>query len=159
MKKVIVIIAIGVFLSLTLSSGALCDTGRGQAGEGRFRGDSFHGGQFRGDHFGGHFRGDHFGGHFRGDHFRHFGGPRVFFGGFFGFPYYAYPYRYYPYPYYYPYYYPYRPYPRAYAQPPVYTEPGEDSYWYYCQDPQGYYPYVESCPGGWTRVVPTPPRQ
>ena len=38
------------------------------------------------------------------------------------------------------------------------AEPQEDSYWYYCQDAQGYYPYVKSCPGGWTRVVPTPPQ-
>ena len=28
--------------------------------------------------------------------------------------------------------------------------------WYYCQDPPGYYPYVQDCPGGWTTVAPTP---
>jgi len=27
-------------------------------------------------------------------------------------------------------------------------------YWYYCQDPAGYYPTVASCPGGWTQVAP-----
>ena len=34
-------------------------------------------------------------------------------------------------------------------------------YWYYCQDPQGYYPYVKSFPGGWITVVPKvpPPNQ
>jgi hypothetical protein len=35
------------------------------------------------------------------------------------------------------------------------------SYWYYCQNPQGYYPYVKSCPAGWMKVVQnlTPPNQ
>jgi hypothetical protein len=44
-------------------------------------------------------------------------------------------------------------------QPPVYVqpqEPQEPAYWYYCQDPQGYYPYVQNCPGGWMKVVPNP---
>jgi len=80
-------------------------------------------------------------------------GPGAFLGGAaFGaalaYPYYAYPYPYggYPYPY-------------AYSQPPqpqVYAEPQQE-YWYYCKDPQGYYPYVANCPGGWMRVAPTPP--
>lgn len=109
MKKVVIIMVIGVLLPLGLSSGAL--------------------------------------------------GARVYVGGYFGFPYYAYPYAYYPYayPYYYPYAYPYPYYPDAYAQPQVYIEQEQPSDWYYCQNPQGYYPYVTSCPGGWTRVVPTPP--
>jgi hypothetical protein len=31
--------------------------------------------------------------------------------------------------------------------------------WYYCSNPQGYYPYIKNCPGGWLTVVPnvTPP--
>jgi hypothetical protein len=33
----------------------------------------------------------------------------------------------------------------------------EPAYWYYCPDPQGYYPYVKQCPKGWLKVVPTPP--
>lgn len=71
---------------------------------------------------------------------------------------YSYPYYYpYSYPNAYPYSYPYPSYPNTDAQPPVYSEP-DQFYWYYCQDPQGYYPYVKSCPGGWTRVVPTPPQ-
>src|SRR5271157_3913176 len=62
------------------------------------------------------------------------------------------------YPYAYPSYgYPYSAYPSAGAQLPVPSEP-QQSYWYYCQDPQGYYPYVRNCPGGWTQVVPTPPQ-
>jgi hypothetical protein len=32
----------------------------------------------------------------------------------------------------------------------------ETSYWYYCKDSKGYYPYVKRCPSGWMRVVPTP---
>ncbi|HEY5512458.1 MAG TPA: hypothetical protein VIK40_02335 [Geomonas sp.] len=32
----------------------------------------------------------------------------------------------------------------------------EQQYWYYCAEPQGYYPYVKKCPNGWMRVVPTP---
>lgn len=31
------------------------------------------------------------------------------------------------------------------------------AYWYYCQEPQGYYPYVKQCTKGWMKVVPTPP--
>jgi hypothetical protein len=67
---------------------------------------------------------------------------------------------------------PWYPYPYYYAappvvvqqQPPVYAEPApaqSDYYWYYCQNPPGYYPYVKTCPGGWMQVVPgvTSPRQ
>lgn len=61
--------------------------------------------------------------------------------------------------------YPY-PYPYAYSPPvvvqppPVYVQPSappeESQYWYYCQNPQGYYPYVRQCPNGWMKVVPPP---
>jgi hypothetical protein len=98
----------------------------------------------------------HVGFHVRGFHG---GGPHISIHGHFGFPYY-YPYIYYPYyyPHYYPYYYAY-PYPEPYANnaPQVNIEPEQTYYWYYCQNPQGYYPYITSCPGGWTKVVPTPP--
>ncbi|MFA5923265.1 MAG: hypothetical protein WC856_18580 [Methylococcaceae bacterium] len=30
------------------------------------------------------------------------------------------------------------------------------NYWYYCQDPEGYYPNVDECPDGWQQVVPQP---
>jgi hypothetical protein len=30
-------------------------------------------------------------------------------------------------------------------------------YWYYCRNPDGYYPYVKECPGGWQKVPPQPP--
>ena len=76
---------------------------------------------------------------------------------------------YYP-PYYSPYYYP--PYASAYypsmpASPPVYIEQGgaqpapgaapQASYWYFCAEANGYYPYVKECPGGWQRVSPQAP--
>lgn len=37
--------------------------------------------------------------------------------------------------------------------------PQAPTYWYYCQNPQGYYPYIRQCPTGWMQVVPptTPP--
>lgn len=72
----------------------------------------------------------------------------------------------YPSPYYYSPYYYYTAPPAVIQQPPpVYQSPQEPppapQYWYYCQDPQGYYPYVKNCPGGWMKVVPnaTPPNK
>ena len=64
-----------------------------------------------------------------------------------------------PYPYY-PYYAPppvivQQPAPEIYVEPAPQTQ--EPSYWYYCQDPKGYYPYVKQCPNGWMKVVPSPP--
>lgn len=44
--------------------------------------------------------------------------------------------------------------------PPVYVEKApslrDEDYWYYCPDPQGYYPEVKKCPKGWLKVVPSP---
>jgi hypothetical protein len=45
--------------------------------------------------------------------------------------------------------------PIAYS-PPVYVQPAPTAYWYYCQNPQGYYPYVQQCPAGWMTVIPPP---
>jgi hypothetical protein len=47
-------------------------------------------------------------------------------------------------------------------QPPAYIPPQRPAvpvqqYWYYCQNPQGYYPNVRQCTHQWMRVVPTPP--
>ena len=70
----------------------------------------------------------------------------------------TYPYPSYPYPY--PYAYPAPPVvirqePQEYIQ--VQPAPAQEpQYWYYCPDPQGYYPKVSACPKGWLRVVPTP---
>jgi hypothetical protein len=63
----------------------------------------------------------------------------------------------------YPYGYYAAPPPVIQQQAPVYVQPQQpqENYWYYCQDPQGYYPYVKTCPGGWMKVVPepAPPKQ
>ena len=42
--------------------------------------------------------------------------------------------------------------------PPGPRQPAEQYYWYYCRGPEGYYPYVKQCPGGWLKVVPAPPQ-
>jgi hypothetical protein len=69
---------------------------------------------------------------------------------------------YYPGPYYYPYYYP--PVVAVPSAPSQYIERGEgqaapqqqSGYWYHCSNPEGYYPYVKECPGGWEQVTPQP---
>lgn len=74
-------------------------------------------------------------------------------------PYYAYP----------PYYYPSSPtvvvVPSATSgyieqNPPDYGQPAQPAPqdWYYCKKPEGYYPYVKRCPGGWQRVPAQPPQ-
>lgn len=74
----------------------------------------------------------------------------------------------YGYPYYYnPPVYAYPPTVIVPATPPVYiqrqevqpTQPvrPQTNYWYYCRNPDGYYPYIRNCPGGWLQVAPQPP--
>ncbi|MDD5274886.1 MAG: hypothetical protein PHR16_02260 [Methylovulum sp.] len=123
------------------------------------------------------FRGDHhdrpgFGGGYYGhrdfdDGYRH-GNPR--FGFYFGAPFYRYPYPYYR-PYFRPYYRPYYPYPyyppaivTVPIRPPVYIQQPAPAiqnypsgYWYYCNNPEGYYPYIKECLSGWQQVKPIPP--
>ncbi len=103
------------------------------------------------------------------------GGWRGNVGLYFGspYPFYPYPYAAYPYPYVY------SPPPVIITQPPqpqVYIEQGSGStapaqttppasasssngqgYWYYCEQSDGYYPYVKECPAGWKQVTPAPP--
>jgi hypothetical protein len=49
------------------------------------------------------------------------------------------------------------------SPPPTYVQrntPAQGShpgYWYYCRDPEGYYPHVQECPGGWEQVTPQAP--
>ena len=60
-------------------------------------------------------------------------------------------------PYYYPYYQHYPARPVVVQTPPaVYVQPRQQQayYWYFCQNPQGYYPYVPSCSSGWVKVMP-----
>jgi hypothetical protein len=55
-----------------------------------------------------------------------------------------------------PYYYSPGP-PVIVQQPPVYESSAPVSqapvYWYYCQNPQGYYPNIQHCSTGWMQVV------
>lgn len=110
--------------------------------------------------WGGHYGGGHYGGWgYRGGYYGgYYGGLGLGLGlglgygpGYYGgYPYYAYP-------------------PvitTVPAAPPVYiqqvvpqTVPQQPqaNYWHYCRNPEGYYPYVKECPGGWQQVSPTPP--
>ena len=65
-------------------------------------------------------------------------------------------------------------YPLNYGYPPVVSAPSAPpiyiqqevvqvqpqaqggDYWHYCRKPEGYYPYVKNCPGGWIQVAPEP---
>jgi len=42
--------------------------------------------------------------------------------------------------------------------PVVAPAPAPAQYWYYCEKPAGYYPYVPQCPSAWQKVPATPPR-
>ena len=35
----------------------------------------------------------------------------------------------------------------------------QSNYWYYCENPEGYYPEVKECTEGWLQVAPRPPDQ
>lgn len=89
---------------------------------------------------------------------RYYGGGRPRVGVFIGGPLWPW---YYPLPPSYYYYPPVVTVPVAPPQPPVYIErqsetPPAQSYWYYCNSSQAYYPYVQQCPEGWQRVTPQP---
>ena len=139
-----------------------------------------HGGGFGGGHFsgGGHFGGGHHGGwgHYGGGH--HFGngwrygggygyGPSIYglgiglglgygFGGYYGgYPYYGgFGYGGYGYP---------STVVNVPAIPPVYIQQSQPvvqqypaGFWYYCNNPEGYYPYVKQCLNTWQQVAPAP---
>lgn len=125
-------------------------------------GPAWAGGGHHGGAWGG---GGHYGG-WGGGHYGHFGGwGRGYYGGYYGGgvgigvyglgP--GFGWSYYP---------PYYAYPPAVvtvpAEPPVYIEQGGTppaaNYWHYCRNPDGYYPYVKECPGGWQLVPPQPPQ-
>ena len=46
------------------------------------------------------------------------------------------------------------PYPGPYMPPPLFEAPLVPGYWYYCDDPPGYYPYVAQCRMPWQAVTP-----
>ncbi len=119
-----------------------------------------------GEAFAGHGYYGHRGGYF---HARARVGVGVYIGPGFA---YGYPYPYaYPAPYYYPDYYPPAVVMSA-PSAPQYIEQGADgnpvpvpgdtappaqAFWYHCDRPEGYYPYVRACPGGWQQVPAQPP--
>ena len=117
-----------------------------------YGGDGYRGHGYRGREYRGHgYRGHGHRGPYR------YGGPRVFIS-----PRLVVPFGPYWRPYWEPYGYPpvvVAPSPRVYVQPvpPVAAQSPPPSYWYYCEDSQAYYPYVQQCPGGWRPVTPTPP--
>lgn len=100
------------------------------------------------------------GGYYGRGHYGYNRGPS--FGFYFGSPFYSRPYYPYPYQPYYPYYPP--TIVTVPVNPPVYIErsqpqaaqPLSPGFWYYCSDPEGYYPYVQECPNGWRQVDPIP---
>lgn len=53
------------------------------------------------------------------------------------------------------------PYPNPYEPPPPWVVSPQAvppaQFWYFCESAQGYYPYVQTCPGGWKQVPATPP--
>lgn len=107
----------------------------------------------------GHYGGHH--GHYGGRHAGYYGGSwGLYLGLPLGWPGWYSPY--YGYPSYYP---PYYSSPVIVeSQPRTYIERGDSAedagepyYWYHCDKPKGYHPYIEKCPGGWKKVVPTPP--
>jgi hypothetical protein len=124
-------------------------------------GGGFHGGG-GGYSGGGRYHGGGGGWHGGGGGWGWHGGGVVIVGpGFWGPWWYGGGYPYYPYPYYSD---PYYATPPVAVQqdPSVYiqqsqSQPQQPNYWYYCQNPQGYYPYVQQCSGGWMTVVPQPP--
>jgi hypothetical protein len=145
MKKTIYL---AITILVLLLAAAITDyayaEGSSRGGGGYYGGGGYHGG---GHYYGG-------GGYYRGGYWRGgvWIGPGWGWGGWgpwwWGAPYYPY-YPYYASP------------PTVIEQePPVYVEPTpqqeEQSYWYYCRNPQGYYPYVKQCPGGWMKVIPSP---
>lgn len=94
-------------------------------------------------------------GHHHGGHFGFYGAPIVGFGLGYGLGAYPYGYGGYGYsppavivapP----------PAPTTYIQQAPVVQQAQTNYWHYCSNPQGYYPYVKQCPGGWQLVPPTP---
>ncbi|SCX54294.1 hypothetical protein [Nitrosospira sp. Nsp1] len=162
--------------------------GGGQMGGGHFGDGNVGGGHVGGGHGGAGFRGGggvggpwmgahrggiHWGGHYRGYGYRGYG---YGFGGYglglglglgYGLGYYGYGWG--P-PYYYPPYYAslpatvVPPVPLVYIQrsdtvPPASAPVLQSNYWYYCENPAGYYPEVKACTEGWLQVAPRPPDQ
>jgi len=162
MKRLTVVVFAIVLGFAFLGSPSISEARGGYGGHGGW-GGGYHGG-YHGGYYGG-YRGGYYGG-FYGRGFYPYWGFGLGWGlwgwpllgwAYAGWPYYSYGgYPYLGWPYYS------SAYPSDVATaPPVYNEPEQQQpqYWYYCTNPQGYYPYIRNCPGGWLTVVPkvTPP--
>lgn len=148
MKKIQHLLIVILLLPMLLNNPVLAEGGGGD-GDG--------GGDAGGDHDSdGH---DHHHDH-RHNHFYGFGGyydPWLW-GGFYGPGWGRYGYYGYNDPFYRPYYMA-PPVNRIPTQPPIYIEQPKSvqqkfNYWYYCRNPEGYYPHVKECPSGWSQVAP-----
>lgn len=143
----------------------------GYHGSGWYHGSYYHGGGY---YHGGYYHGGYYHGWYGccgsvsvGFYF----GP----GFVYGYPFYPYYYSSYYAPYYGSIYYPYVS-ADLMQQPTEYVEQGQAqaqaggadmydqgsgapqlAFWYYCVKPQGYYPYIRSCPAGWQKVPARPP--
>ncbi len=123
------------------------------------RGGGYGGGGYGGGHYGG---GSHYGSGYGG---RYGGGYGYGYDNHYGHSNYGFYFSAPLYPYY-PYRYPYYP-PTVITvpvTPPVYIQQSPPAaqqypagYWYYCNNPEGYYPYIKECPVGWQQVNPIPP--
>ncbi|WP_394754063.1 hypothetical protein [Crenothrix sp.] len=148
---------IAILIASVASNSAWARGGGGHGGGGGHFGGGGHGGG------GGHFGGGHFGGHHHGGGF-----GRGFYG--FGLGYGLGSYGgFYPYGGYggYGRYGGYYGYPSTVITvpetPPVYIQQSrpvaqnyQAGYWYYCSNPEGYYPYIKECLTSWQQVEPRP---
>ena len=144
-------LAMSAAFGLVLACSGFDAEARGGGGGGRGGGGG-HGGGGHGGHGGGHHGGGH---HGHGGHHHHGG---YYYGGWYGAAYYGwgwgwgwpwyagYPYYAYAYPVY-------EPAPVGYGE---IIPPAPATLWYYCNEPAGYYPYVERCNVPWIGVSPQP---
>lgn len=143
MKKISVACLVVILAGTIAGNAAWARGGGGHGG----------GGHFGGGHNGGHFGGYHGGGGF-GSGFYGFGlgyGVGSYYGGFTPYGRYG---GFYGYP------------PTVITvptTPPVYiqqpspvTQQYQSGYWYYCSNPEGYYPYIKECLNTWQQVAPRP---
>lgn len=147
LRQVLLILGTGLGLLGIAMSGAQAQQGMHghNSGSHGFQGHDFHGRDF--GHFDGRER--EIWSHGRWDrdwHDGRFGWWWMVDGGW-----YFYPEPIYPYPTYVP--------PAIVVQqpPPMPTGLPPMQFWYYCDNPQGYYPYVASCGGAWREIPANPP--
>jgi hypothetical protein len=139
-------------MAMALTAAVVLFAAESARAEGGGRGGGHWGGGYHGGYYGGGHHGGYYYGGWGGARFAVYPnvyiGPGAFWWG------YGYPFAYYPYGYYAPPPVVVRSEPQVYVQQP--PEPSEPLYWYYCREPQGYYPSVNECPSGWIQVAPQP---